>query len=39
MMRRLDMKGTWAAPGCVGKLISFREAQRRLQQANIDHDA
>jgi hypothetical protein len=32
------MKGTWAAPGCVAKLISFREAERRLRQTS-DHDA
>jgi hypothetical protein len=24
------MRGEWAAPGCVAKLISFRDAERRL---------
>jgi hypothetical protein len=38
MLDRLGMKGVWAAPGCVAKLISFRAAERRLQQTNIDHD-
>ena len=34
----LGLKGVWAAPGCVAKLVSYREAQRRLHQANIDPD-
>jgi hypothetical protein len=38
ILEGLGMKGVWAAPGCLGKLISFREAERRLQQTNIDHD-
>jgi hypothetical protein len=32
------MRGEWAAPGCVAKLISFRDAERRLRQTNTDHD-
>jgi len=31
-------KGEWAAPGCVSKLISDREAERRLQQTSTDSD-
>ena len=38
MLERLGIKGTWAAPGCLAKLISFRAAERGLQQTNIDHD-
>jgi hypothetical protein len=38
MLEGLGMKGIWAAPGCLAKLISFRAAERRLQQTNIDHD-
>jgi hypothetical protein len=37
-LERLGIKGTWAAADCLAKLISFREAERRLQQTNIDHD-
>jgi hypothetical protein len=39
MLEGLGIKGTWAAPDCLAKLISFREAERRVQQTNIDHDA
>jgi hypothetical protein len=38
MLERLGMRGEWAAPGCVAKLISFRDAERRLHQTNTDHD-
>ena len=38
MLEVLDLKGVWAAPACVAKLISFREAERRLHQTNHDHD-
>jgi hypothetical protein len=38
MLDGLGMKGEWAAPGCVAKLVSYREAQRRLQQASGDPD-
>jgi hypothetical protein len=34
MLEGLGIKGTWAAPGCVAKLISFRKAERRLQLTN-----
>jgi hypothetical protein len=36
ILEGLGMRGVWAAPGCLAKLISFRAAQRRLQQTNID---
>jgi hypothetical protein len=38
MLDGLGLKGEWAAPGCVAKLVSYREAQRRLQQASGDPD-
>jgi len=38
MLEGLGMKGVWAAPGCVAKLISFREAERRLHKTINDHD-
>jgi hypothetical protein len=38
MLESLGLKGDWAAPGCLAKLISFREAERRLRQTNTDHD-
>jgi hypothetical protein len=38
MLESLGLKGIWVAPGCVAKLFSLREAERRLQQTNIDHD-
>jgi hypothetical protein len=38
MLEGLGIKGVWAAPGCLAKLISFREAERRLQHAKNDHD-
>jgi hypothetical protein len=34
----LGLKGVWAAPGCIAKLISYREAERRLQQTITDPD-
>jgi hypothetical protein len=34
----LGLKGVWAAPGCVAKLVSYREAERRLQQTSTDPD-
>jgi hypothetical protein len=34
----LKLKGVWAAPGCVAKLISYRQAERRLQQTGTDPD-
>jgi hypothetical protein len=37
-LEHLGIKGNWAAPGCLAKLVSFREAERRLQQMNIDQD-
>jgi hypothetical protein len=36
MLESLGLKGLWAAPDCVAKLFSLREAQRRLHQTNID---
>jgi hypothetical protein len=38
MLNGLAVKGAWATPGCLGKLISFRTAERRLQQTDIDYD-
>ena len=38
MLEGLGLKGAWAAPGCVAKLFSLREAERRLHQTNIDPD-
>ena len=38
MLERLGMSGVWAAPGCIAKLVSFREAERRLRQTNTDYD-
>jgi len=38
MLERLGMSGVWAAPGCIAKLVSFREAERRLHQTNTDYD-
>jgi hypothetical protein len=38
VLMRLGLKGSWAAPGCVAKLISYREAERRLQQTTADSD-
>jgi hypothetical protein len=36
MLERLGVRGVWAAPGCIAKLISLREAERRSHPANID---
>jgi hypothetical protein len=38
MLVGLGLKGEWAAPGCVAKLVSYREAQRRLQLTSTDPD-
>jgi hypothetical protein len=35
---RLGLKGTWAAPGCIAKLVNFREAERRSHQTNTDYN-
>jgi hypothetical protein len=38
MLQSLGLKGAWATPGCVARLISLREAERRLQLTSADPD-
>jgi hypothetical protein len=38
MLAILGLKGVWATPDCITKLVSYREAERRLKQTTTDPD-
>jgi hypothetical protein len=38
MLDGLGVRGVWAAPDCLAKLISFRVAERWIRLTKNDHD-